>query len=81
MNPEHKEIINNLPPVIMTTSSADFLKSYTLDYARALEKSGHAAKLLNYGEGKHLIHAFPAICPFLPESADAVSRIFYLSSL
>ena len=75
MDPEHNEVMDNLPPVIMTTSSADFLKSYTLSYARALEKSGHSIKLLNYGEGKHLIHAFPALNPFIPESVDAMSRI------
>ena len=75
MNPEHKEVIDNLPPVVMTTSSADFLKNYTLEYAEALEKSGHAVKLLNYGKGKHLIHAVPALSPLLPESADAVSQI------
>ena len=75
MDPEHSEIMDNLPPVIMTTSSADFLKSYTLSYAQALEKSGHSVKLLNYGEGKHLIHAFPALNPFIPESVDAMSRI------
>lgn len=75
MDPEHNEVMDNLPPVIMTTSSADFLKSYTLSYAQALEKSGHSVKLLNYGEGKHLIHAFPALNPFIPESVDAMSRI------
>ena len=44
MDPEHNEVMDNLPPVIMTTSSADFLKSYTLSYAQALEKSGHSVK-------------------------------------
>ena len=75
MDPEHNEVMDNLPPVIMTTSSADFLKSYTLSYAKALDKSGHLVKLLDYGEGKHLIHAFPALNPFIPESMDAMSRI------
>ena len=75
MDPEHNEIMNNLPPVIMTTSSADFLKSYTISYAQALEKSDHSVKLLNYGEGKHLIHAFPVLNPFIPESVDAMSHI------
>ena len=81
MNPEHKDVIDHLPPVIMTTSSADFLKGYTLSYAQALEKSGHSVKLLNYGEGKHLIHAFPVLNPFIPESADAMSRILHWFSL
>ena len=75
MNPEHKEVIDNLPPVIMTTSDADFLKGYTVEYAEALTKAGHDALLLDYGKGKHLIHAFPALSPYLPESIDAMSRI------
>ena len=33
------------------------------------------ALLLDYGKGKHLIHAFPALNPYLPESVDAMSRI------
>ena len=81
MNPEHREVMDNLPPVILTTSSADFLKSYTLDYAEALKKAGHPVKLLHYGDGKHLIHAFPALRPFLPESADAMSRILQWFSM
>ena len=81
MDPEHNEVMDNLPPVIMTTSSADFLKSYTLSYAQALEKSGHSVKLLNYGDGKHLIHAFPALRPLLPESVDAMSRILHWFSM
>ena len=81
MNPEHKEVMDNLPPVIMTTSSADFLKNYSFSYAQALEKAGHCVKLLDYGEGKHLIHAFPALNPFIPESADAMSRILHWFSI
>ena len=81
MNPEHKEVVDNLPPVIMTTSCADFLKGYTLSYGRALEKAGHLVRLLDYGEGKHLIHAFPALNPLIPESADAMSRILHWFSI
>jgi acetyl esterase/lipase len=73
--------MDNLPPVIMTTSSADFLKDYTHSYARALELAGHSVKLMDYGEGKHLIHAFPALNPFIPESADAMSRILQWFSM
>ena len=36
---------------------------------------GVHALLLDYGKGKHLIHAFPALNPYLPESVDAMSRI------
>ena len=75
MNPEHEEVMRHLPPIVMTTSDADFLRGYTMEYADALTKAGHDALLLDYGKGKHLIHAFPALNPYLPESVDAMSRI------
>lgn len=75
MDPEHEEVLKNLPPVIMTTSSEDFIGAYTLKYSKALEKAGHPSKLLDYGEGKHLVHAFPTLAPFLPESEEAMDRI------
>jgi acetyl esterase/lipase len=46
-----------------------------------LELAGHSVKLMDYGEGKHLIHAFPALNPFIPESADAMSRILQWFSM
>ena len=75
MNPEHKEVMANLPSVIMPTISADFRKHYTLSYVQALKKLGHSVNLLDYSADKHLIHAFPALNLFIHESADTMSRI------
>ena len=75
LNPEHEEVIGSLPPVLLTTSGADFLKSYTLKYAEALRKAGHSCELLFYKEGKELVHAFPSLRPDLPESVEVMERI------
>ncbi len=40
MNPEHPEIINNLPPIFMSTSRGDFLNNYSIMLNDALKKIG-----------------------------------------
>ena len=40
MNPENPEVIGRLPPVLLVSSDADFLKKYTLAYDTALTKAG-----------------------------------------
>lgn len=75
MNPEHAEVMSNLPPVLLTSSRADFLKRYTLRFAKALNKAGHPCQLLYYEGDKRLIHAFPSLNPLLPESAEVLEKI------
>lgn len=75
MNPEHAEVMSNLPPILLTSSRGDFLKRYTLRYAKALRKAGHPCKLLYYEDGRKLPHAFPSLNPLLPESAEALETI------
>lgn len=75
MNPEHPQIVSALPPVLMTSSKADYLKNYTLRYAKALRAQGHACELLYYPDGKHLTHAFPSLQPELAESGEVLARI------
>ena len=76
MNPEHEEVIKSLPPVILTSSRADFLKKYTLDYARALKKAGHKYKLIYFPEkNRDLTHAFVTLEPDLPESGIVLDKI------
>ena len=75
MNPEHPEIVSALPPVLMTGSKADYLRGYTLRYAKALRAQGHACELLYYPEGKHLTHAFPSLQPELSESREILERL------
>ena len=39
-NPEHPEIIHNIPPCYLVTSKADMLERYTLDFAGELGNKG-----------------------------------------
>ena len=73
-DPEHPEILNNLPPAFLITSNGDFLNTYTLEYHKALEKAGRTTHLVYYGE-KELGHAFPAIHTEHPQSRDAIDRM------
>ena len=76
MDPENGEVINNLPPSILTTSRNDFLRGYTIKYAEALKKHGKANRLVYYAErNRKLVHAFVTIYPELPESKDAIGKI------
>lgn len=75
MNPEHPAVVSALPPVLLTSSGSDFLKSYTLRYAEALQTQGHSCELLYYPKGKDLTHAFPTLRPELSESKAALERI------
>lgn len=74
MNPEHPEIINNLPPVFLVTARGDFLNNYTIMFHRALKKAGKTARLLYYGESD-LIHTFNFSRPYLPQSKDANDKM------
>lgn len=75
MNPEHPRIESSLPPVLQVTSGADFLKSYTLRYNKALTLAGHDHRLIYYREGKELVHAFPSLHPELPQSLEVLDRL------
>lgn len=74
MDPEHPEILKNLPPVFLSTSRGDFLNNYTLMYHQALKKAGMSSHLVYYGE-KELAHAFPTLHPYLEKSLDATDRM------
>ncbi len=74
MNPEHPEIIKNLPPVFMTTSRGDFLNNYTLMYHQALKNAGKKSHLVYYGQ-KDLWHAFPTFDSYNKYSLDAIGRM------
>lgn len=60
MNPENEEVYKALPPMLLTSSDADFLKKYTLRYHSFLASRGHECKLMYYTENKGLTHAFPS---------------------
>lgn len=74
LDPEHEEIIRNLPPVFLTTSRGDFLNQYTLMYHDALKKAGRPSHLMYFGD-EDLGHAFAAMEPYRADSIDALDRM------
>ena len=71
LDPEHEEIINNLPPVFLTTSRGDFLNNYTLMYHEALKKAGRKSRLVYFGD-ETLGHAFVGLDANRAESVKAM---------
>ena len=74
-NPEHSEIIYNIPPCYLVTSKADMLERYTLDFAGELGNKGVEHYLRHMGSDPKLIHAFPVLRPDLPESERVINEI------
>ena len=74
-NPEHPEIINNIPPCYLITSKEDMLERYTLDFAGELGNKGIEHYLRHMGSGPSLLHAFPVLNPTLPESVRVIDEI------
>lgn len=74
-DPGNADIISRLPPVFLVSSRGDFLKIYTLKYAKALKKEGHVHKLIYYDKAEHLRHAFVSFAPLLPESAETLAEL------
>ena len=70
MNPEHPGIVTALPPCFLTTSAGDYLRSYTLDFEKALSRYQVSHHLLDFSERKDLPHAFSVIDPFRKESIE-----------
>lgn len=74
MNPEHPEIINNLPPVFLTTSSGDFVSNYTFLFHKALKEKGKATHMIAYADDS-LMHAFNVLQPYHPKSLEALDKM------
>ena len=74
-NPEHPEIIFNIPPCYLVTSKADMLERYTLDFAGELGNKGVEHYLRHMGSDPKLIHAFPVLRPDLRESERVIDEI------
>ena len=74
-NPEHHEIIFNIPPCYLVTSKADMLERYTLDFAGELGNKGVEHYLRHMGSDPKLIHAFPVLRPDLSESERVIDEI------
>ena len=74
-NPEHPEIIHNIPPCYLITSKADMLERYTLDFAGELGNKGIEHYLRHMGSNPKLLHAFPVLNPGLSESERVIDEI------
>ena len=75
VDPEDPRVVSGLPPMLLVTSGADFLKSYTLRLTRALMMAGHDHRLIYYKKGKELVHAFPSLHPELPQSREVLDAL------
>ena len=76
MNPENDHVVNNIPPVLLTSSKGDFLKKQTLRFDKALSKKNINHELLFF-DNKELPHAFPAENPRYEESIQVINYIAY----
>ncbi len=74
MNPEHPEIIPNLPPVFLTTSKGDFMNNYSFLMHDALKKAGKPNKFVYYADIK-LQHAFTTLQIDNPKAIDSIERM------
>lgn len=74
LDPEHDEIVKNLPPVFLSTSRGDFLNNYTLMYHDALRRAGRTSHLMYFGDDD-LGHAFVSTHPYRADSIDAIDRM------
>lgn len=72
-NPEHPEVIGNLPPCYLITSHDDKLHRYTTDFATALRRNGTPHKLTDYAKDKRLVHAFSVFEPTMDKSIKAIT--------
>ena len=74
IDPEGDEILNNMPPLLMSTSAGDFLQKYTLDYKKVLSRRDKTSVLINYPD-KNLVHAFPIVEPSKEESKEVHHQV------
>lgn len=75
VNPQNPAITKSLPPCYLMTSQADFLRRYTLHFAKALKKQGIDYALADYPRDKTLVHAFSTLYPEWEKSQDANQKM------
>lgn len=75
VNPEHPDILKNLPSVFLMTSGKDKLRRYTLAMDKALGKAGVAHVLVDCGPDPKLEHVFSVLYPEWEESIEANRKL------
>lgn len=71
LDPEHPDIINNLPPVYLLTSRGDFVNGSSFRMHEALNKAGRPNRLYYYG-GEDLVHAFNVLQIDNPKTRELI---------
>ena len=74
INPEENEIMNKMPPILMSTSDGDFLKKYSFDYDLALRRNNKMTELVYYPD-KDLVHAFPIVSYSREQSREVHRKV------
>ncbi|MCR4762278.1 MAG: AMP-binding protein [Lachnospiraceae bacterium] len=74
MNPNHPEIMNQMPPTFLITSKGDLLNRYTLDFQKHLKQFNMDSHLMYFGS-QHLTHSFLSFVPDCPEGVRALDRM------
>ncbi|MCF0145507.1 MAG: AMP-binding protein [Eubacterium sp.] len=74
MDPEHPEIIKNIPPIFMVTGSSDILQDDTLKLGKVLETEYRSYKIIDYNS-KKVDHAFVVRNPDGKKSRKTISRM------
>ena len=74
LDPEHKEITGNLPPVFLSTARGDFLNNYTLMFHDAMKKADRESYLVYYGDDS-LGHSFPVLQSHRVASIEVIDRM------
>ena len=77
ISPEHKDIVESLPPSLLITSENDNLQKYTLDFEKALARHQMPHKLINFPKDPRLTHAFSVFYPDLPESKEVIHELIH----
>lgn len=75
VNPEHPGILKSLPPTVCVTSGGDYLRDYTLRFARTLERAGGNVVLENYKDDPALSHDFVCLMTEKEEAQDAMDKV------
>lgn len=78
INPTHPDILRSLPPCFFTTSTGDFLESYTIDFYNEFIKyhKSQDCDCIRIFD-KTLPHAFPAFLPEHPETTKCLTEMNY----
>ena len=71
----NKNVIGYLPPCFLITGKGDFLRHYSVSFAKQLNDNNITNELVNMVSSKSLPHAFAAMLPEISESIEANEKM------